>query len=60
MSEKIKYQWGTNLTKFTDMPLPGGMRFNGERILSDSENAIAKLEEEMLISYSLPPLDMIG
>lgn len=59
-TEKIKYQWGTNLTKFIDMPMPGGQRFNGDRILSDAEAAIRKLEDEMLVSYSLPPVDMIG
>lgn len=57
---KIKYQWGTNLTKFTGVNLPGGVQFNGERILSDSENEIAKMEQEMISSYSLPVSDMIG
>lgn len=59
-TEKIKYQWGTNLTKFTDMPLAGGMRFNGDRILSDADSAITKLEEEMMLNYALPPSHMVG
>ena len=57
---KIKYQWGTNLTKFTGMQLPGGVQFNGERILSDAEKEIEKMEAEMINSYSLPVLDMVG
>jgi hypothetical protein len=57
---KIKYQWGTNLTKFTGMNLPGGVQFNGERILSDSQAEIEKMENEMINSYSLPVTDMIG
>jgi hypothetical protein len=57
---KIKYQWGTNLTKFTGMNLPGGVQFNGERILSDAQAEIEKMENEMINSYSLPVSDMIG
>jgi hypothetical protein len=59
-TQKIKYQWGSNLTKFTGMVLPGGVQFNGERILEDAEKAIEKLETEMISSYSLPVADMIG
>jgi hypothetical protein len=57
---KIKYQWGTNLTKFTGMTLPGNVQFNGEQILNDALTEITKLEEEMIVSYSLPVIDMIG
>jgi len=59
-TELIKRQWGANLTKFTGMQLPGGVSFNGEKILDDATAAIAKMEEEMISSYSLPILDMIG
>jgi hypothetical protein len=57
---KIKYQWGSNLTKFTGMTLPGGVQFNGEKIMDDAEREIAKMEEEMITSYSLPVHDMYG
>ena len=57
---KIKYQWGSNLTKFTGLNLPGGVQFNGEKILDDAAAELAKMEEEMLNSYSLPNMDMIG
>ena len=57
---KIKYQWGTNLTKFTGMQLPGGVQFNGEKILDDAKTTIDKLEETMINNYSLPVYDMIG
>ena len=56
----IKRQWGTNLTKFTGMTLPGGVQFNGTKIYDDAENEIAKLEQEMISSYSLPVMDMYG
>lgn len=57
---KIKYQWGSNLTKFVGMNLPGNVQFNGEQILNDARDEILKLEEEMINSYSLPVSDMIG
>jgi hypothetical protein len=57
---KIKYQWGSNLTKFVGLNLPGGVQFNGEKILDDAAAEIAKMEEEMMTSYSLPNMDMMG
>lgn len=57
---KIKYQWGSNLTKFTNMQLPGGVQFNGEKILDDAKEEIKALQDEMINSYSLPVSDMIG
>jgi hypothetical protein len=57
---KIKYQWGSNLTKFEGMQLPGGVSFNGMQILQDAQEEIRRLEEEMIVSYSLPVSDMIG
>ena len=57
---KIKYQWGSNLTKFTGMQLPGGVQFNGEKIFNDAKDEIDVMEKEMISGYSLPVMDMIG
>jgi hypothetical protein len=57
---KIKYQWGSNITKFIGMQLPGGLQFNGEQLLKDAEEEIRRLEDEMTSSYSLPVNDLIG
>jgi hypothetical protein len=59
-SALIKRQWGTNLTKFSGMQLPGGVTFNGEKIYNDAEAEIEKYENEMISGYSLPVVDMIG
>jgi hypothetical protein len=59
-SALIKKQWGTNLTKFNGIQLPGGVTFNGEKIYEDAHEEIDKLEAEMSMSYSLPAYDMIG
>lgn len=57
---KIQESWGRNLTKFTGMSLPGGVQFNGEKILDDAREDIRKMEDDMISSYSLPVTDMIG
>lgn len=56
----IKYQWGSNLTKFTGMVLPGGVQFNGEKIQDDAKAEIEALEQEMQTSYTLPAYHMVG
>lgn len=56
----IKQQWGTNLTKYKGIALPGGQMFNAEMIYNDATKEIEKLESEMIRSYSLPVSDMIG
>ena len=56
----IKKQWGTNLTKFTGMQLPGGVQFNGDKIYNDAVAEIEQMEKDMSTSYSLPAFDMIG
>jgi hypothetical protein len=56
----IKQQWGSNITKFIEIKMPGGMTFNGEKIYNDAITEITKLETEMINSYSLPVSDMIG
>jgi hypothetical protein len=56
----IKQQWGWNLTKFIGMQMPGGIQFNGAKILDDATAEREALEKEMITSYSLPVTDMIG
>ena len=56
----IKIQWATHLTRYTGMKGPGGVMFNGERMLDDALIERAALEKEMIYTYSLPALDMIG
>ena len=56
----IKLQWGSNLTKFEGMQLPGGVQFNGQKIYDDAFSERQQLEEEMAVAYSYPPEDMVG
>jgi hypothetical protein len=56
----IKRQWGSNLTKYSNIPLMGGITFNGDKILAEAEREIAELESEMISSYSLPVVDLLA
>jgi len=56
----IKRQWGANLSKFTGMTLPGGVQFNGQTLYNEAIQEIDTLEHEMINSYSLPVLDLVG
>jgi len=51
---KMKYQWGSNLTKFEGMQLPGGLTFNGQQILSDAEQEMKELRDEMITTHGAP------
>ena len=56
----IKQQWGTNLKKFEGMQLPGGLKFNGQKIYDEANEERLALEKEMMENYSMPVTDMIG
>ena len=51
---KIKYQWGSNLSKFAGVQLPGGVTLDGPRIMQEAQLEIDKLEEEMQVLNVLP------
>lgn len=57
---KIKHQWGTNLSKFEGLQLPGGVQFNGREIASEAQQEIDKIEEEIQLKYELPPDFCVG
>lgn len=50
---KTKETWGNNIGKY-DQTLVGGARMNYERLISEAENEIQKLEEELLDKWSDP------
>ena len=56
----IKKQWGNNMKKFSGMQLPGGVQMNGQIIYEEANEEIAKLEADMINTYSLPATDMVG
>jgi len=56
----IKRQWGSNLTKYANYTLPGGLTVNGEKIYTDAVEEVAKLEEELRDVYEAPPSLIVG
>lgn len=56
----FKHQWGTNLTKYGNYTLPGGLVVNGDKIYSDAVVEIEKLEQELRDTYEAPPAMIVG
>ena len=56
----IKQAWGNNLSKFEGVQLPGGVQFNGQKILDEAREDIDKIEEYVQDRYELPPDFMVG
>ena len=57
---KIKKQWGSNMTKFQNVQMPGGVTLNGEMIYNDAVQELKDLDEQLRQEWETPPLDMIG
>jgi len=50
----IKYQWGSNLSKFAGIQMPGGVTLDGVRIMQEAREEMDKIEEQMFNFNSLP------
>ena len=50
----IKYQWGSNLSKFSGIQMPGGVTLDGVRIMQEAREELDKIEESMFNFNSLP------
>lgn len=48
----LKKVWGENLTKFSNVELPGGMTLNGQGFKDEATSEIERLEEELLSTHS--------
>lgn len=56
----IKKQWGSNLSKFGNVNLPGGITLNGAEIYTQAVDEINQLEDQLMNSYQLPIDFQIG
>lgn len=56
----IKVNWGSVLTKHTNVVMPGGVTLNGGQIYEDAKEWLEKLEEEMFEKYQMPPEHFVG
>jgi hypothetical protein len=57
---QIKQQWGEQLKKFNNQPLPGGLTVNGQIMWEEATEEIKRLEEDLIGSYSQPSSILIG
>jgi hypothetical protein len=60
MTALVKRQWGENLSKFEGITLPGGVTFNGSRLIQEAQDEINKIEEQIINEFELPPNFMVG
>lgn len=56
----IKAQWGRNLTKYSQVSLPGGITLNGDRILGDAQQELQTIKDRFALDWMDPPLDCVG
>ena len=60
VTEIFRRQWGSNLSKFDGIQLPGGVSFNGREIVERAQTEIDKIEDNVQLMYELPPDFMVG
>ena len=56
----VKYQWGTNLIKYNQVQLPGGITLNGQQIYEEARNEIQNIQQRFSMDEADPPLDAVG
>ena len=56
----FKKQWGSNLSKFTGIQMPGGVEFNGSELMRQAQEEIDKIEEEVQLRFEEPPQFQVG
>lgn len=59
-TQLFKRQWGTNLKKYGNYTLPGGLIVNGQQIFDEAVAEIKELEEKLRDVYEEPPGMMVG
>jgi len=60
ITAQFKRQWGSNLSKFNGVTMLGGVTLNGEKLFTEAQTEIEKLEKEIRDSYEIAPTFMIG
>jgi hypothetical protein len=56
----VKQAWGQNLGKFAEMPLPGGIKVNGQIIEEKATADIERIKLEVRKTYEAPPAFIVG
>lgn len=56
----IKRQWASNLSKFSNIPLPGQFTFDARDMFNDAMNELNEIESTVQSKYELPTDFMVG
>lgn len=56
----IKRQWGSNLSKYDGVQMPGGVVLRGGQIMAEAQSEIDRIEMEVYSQYELPVDFMTG
>jgi len=56
----LKRQWGSNLSKFEGVQLPGGVTIRGAELFTEANEEVIRIEEKIQLEYELPIDFMIG
>lgn len=56
----IKQRWGSNMSKFDGIQLPGGVTISGQRIYDEATQEVKALEDQIRLEYEFPPDFYIG
>ena len=56
----LRMQFGTNMSKFSGMPLPGGVTINADKIIETAERNLEKIEKEIRDVFEEPPEMICG
>jgi hypothetical protein len=56
----MKRQWGTNLSKYEGLQLPGGVTYSGSTLMQEATTEIETLETQMQMNYEEMPQFLIG
>ena len=56
----IKRQWAANLSKFSNIALPGGMKFDAPQMYGDATTELGQIEDTVQSKYELPVDFMVG
>lgn len=56
----FKRQWGENIKKFGNVPLPGGIVLNGDKLYQEAIDDISRLEMQLDKEFTIPPAFIMG
>lgn len=57
---KMKLQWGSNLIKFKDMSLPGGIKYDSAQIYNSAKTELDEFMKRISVDWETMPFMLIG